>query len=723
MSSAVKKPLFDQPLMDLHDELIVDLFAGGGGASSGIEQALGRMVDIAINHDAKAVAVHRANHPQTKHYTSDVFEIDPRFVTGGRPVGLLWASPDCTFHSKARGKKPIRSSKRKRRALAWVVTRWAGQVKPRVIYLENVEEFADWGPLVAKRERRTKKGNEAGRCLKASGEIATGGEYVPLEDQELVPSKRHKRRSFDRWVQSLRDNGYEVEWRELIAYEYGAPTIRKRLFLTARCDGKAISWSKVGEGLRVYGDPNAKGFDKSGLKPWRTTAECIDWSVPMLSIFASREEARAFGKKHGRNAPIRPLVFNTNRRIARGVLRFVLKAAKPYLVRTPNGIEGPYSTRVDQTSGAERNGVTRIDEPSRTIHTANGQTLSSALINPITHRGEHRIAKTADEPFPTVTTSHRGEHGLVGVGLYPRYGEAPGQEPRCRSAEEPSAAVVGTGNGDSLFAASMTTYHTEKEAPAGVPVPPRGQEVGQPINTLDTQNRYGVVGAVVSEYYGSNVDGRPIDAPSGTQTTHDRSGVVGALMAQHNGGFAEGNSGDGRPMDAPSSTITNKGSNQGVIGTFFDTNHSDQNWDNRSGRPIDEPSGAVCAFGNRQTLIGAGMTKFAQYGEGQSPDEPLDTVMAGAPRHGIVGAQLMTNTSGSAGREVDSPSSTLTTGEQQIIVGSEVHPLPIHPQAQASSDSLTSPNPSNATPTAAACSPGTGSLIQFRGGSRVRNLD
>lgn len=196
--------LTPQLLLDIHRELVVDLFAGGGGASAGIEQAIGRHVDIAINHDPEAVSLHEANHPQTRHYVSDVFAAAPRAVTGGRPVGLLWASPDCTFHSKARGGKPHRdrNQARRRRALAWVVVRWARDVRPRVIALENVEEFQHWGPL--------------------------------LDDGQPCPDRRGQ--SFGRWVAQLRDLGYQVEWKELRGCDYGAPTIRKRLFLIARCD-------------------------------------------------------------------------------------------------------------------------------------------------------------------------------------------------------------------------------------------------------------------------------------------------------------------------------------------------------------------------------------------------------------------------------------------------------------------------------------------------------
>lgn len=224
--------LSPQLLLDVADELVVDLFAGGGGASTGIEQAIGRHVDIAVNHDPEAVSLHMRNHPQTQHHISDVFEVDPLSVTHGRPVGLLWASPDCKHFSKAKGGKPV---SKKIRGLAWVVVRWAKAVRPRVICLENVEEFQTWGPLA-----------EDGR-----------------------PCPVRKGSTFREWKQQLQELGYIIEHRELRACDYGAPTIRKRLFLVARCDGEPIAWPKATHG--------PKG---SGLKPYRTAADCIDWSLP-----------------------------------------------------------------------------------------------------------------------------------------------------------------------------------------------------------------------------------------------------------------------------------------------------------------------------------------------------------------------------------------------------------------------------------------------------------
>jgi DNA (cytosine-5)-methyltransferase 1 len=270
-----------QLALRLHDELVVDNFAGGGGASLGIEWALGRSPDIAVNHDPEAIAMHEANHPNTRHICGNVWDVNPKGVTNGRRVGLAWFSPDCTFHSKARGAKPFRDPKsaKGRRGLAWVVTRWARAVKPRVCVVENVEELQDWGPL----------------------------------DANGRPDPERAGLTFRRWVGQLRACGYEVEWRELRACDFGAPTIRKRLFVIARCDGKPIVWPEP-----THGPGRAK--------PWRTAAECIEWSLPCPSIFLTREEGKAIGVK-------RPLVEKTLARIARGVRRFVLEAPTPFIVR------------------------------------------------------------------------------------------------------------------------------------------------------------------------------------------------------------------------------------------------------------------------------------------------------------------------------------------------------------------------------------------------------
>lgn len=325
---------------NLNDDLIVDLFAGGGGASTGIEMATGRYVDIAVNHDPEAVAMHEMNHPQTRHFCEDVFEVDPVAVTKGKPVGLLWASPDCKHFSKAKGGKPV---SKKIRSLAWVVVKWARLVRPRVICLENVEEFQTWGPLV----------ND-------------------------MPDPLRKGETFCRWVAELRNLGYDVQYKELRACDYGAPTIRKRFFLVARCDGLPIVFPKPTHG--------------KGLKPYRTAAEIIDWSIPCPSIF-------------GRN---KPLSDNTLRRIANGIFKFVINAKKPFIVKDCANI------LIQMGYGdAEGRRVLDLGKPLGTI-TSGGNKF--ALVSAFLAKHYSGVVGTrADNPLGTVTTIDH--HSLVTVGL------------------------------------------------------------------------------------------------------------------------------------------------------------------------------------------------------------------------------------------------------------------------------------------------------------------
>ena len=283
----------------LWDELIVDNFAGGGGASLGIEWGLGRGVDIAINHDREAVEMHKANHPWTKHYTEDVWDVDPVKVCKGRSVGLAWFSPDCKHFSKAKGGQPV---SRKIRGLAWVAVKWGKKKSPRVIMLENVEEFQDWGPLI--------------HVCDSDGKPKFDSEGRPV----MMPCGVNKGKTFYLWVHRLEQLGYKVDWRELRACDYGAPTIRKRLFLIARRDGLPIVWPDP-----THGDPKSEEVKSGKLQPWKTAADCIDWSIPCHSIFLTKEEARAVGVK-------RPLADATMRRIAKGVMRYVIESLEPFVV-------------------------------------------------------------------------------------------------------------------------------------------------------------------------------------------------------------------------------------------------------------------------------------------------------------------------------------------------------------------------------------------------------
>lgn len=444
--------LHPQYLLPLADELVVDLFAGGGGASTGIEAAIGRHVDIAVNHDPEAVSLHQVNHPQTEHHVSNVWEVDPRVVCAGRPIGLLWASPDCTFHSKARGGKPHRdrNKARRRRGLASVVVKWVRLLKPtgqhpRVIHLENVEEFQHWGPLLA--------------------------------DGTPCPERRGS--SFGRWVAQLRNLGYQVEWRELRACDYGAPTIRKRLFLVARRDGMPIVWPEP-----THAAKPGKG---SGMKPWRTAADCIDWTLPCPSIF-ERE---------------RPLAEATLRRVARGVMRYVVKAAKPFLVHIAHGDGKP--------GGVQRWGS-----------------------------GTHDI----DKPVPTVTT--KAEHMLaVPTLVQTGYGERPGQAPRVPGIDKPLGTVVG-GQKHALVAAFLAKLY------GGV----TGHGVEQPLGTVTTSDHHSAVAYTLVGVGGRTGQGQATsygaDRPMRTVTAKADTAVVAAFLTAYYGSDQD------TPLDDPMHTVTTK---------------------------------------------------------------------------------------------------------------------------------------------------------------------
>lgn len=415
--------LTPQFLLPVHSELVVDLFAGGGGASTGIEQAIGRPVDIAVNHDPEAVSLHTANHPQTCHFCSDVFEVDPLTVTEGQPVGLLWASPDCKHFSKAKGGKPV---SKKIRGLAWVVIKWAKLTKPRVICLENVEEFQTWGPL--------------------------GPNNRPCPERKGL--------TFQRWKKQLENLGYKVEHRELRACDYGAPTIRKRLFLVARCDGLPIVWPTP-----THAKPDAKGKVPAGMKPWRTAADCIDWSIPAPSIF-ERDK---------------PLADATCRRIAKGIMRYVVEAEQPFIV------PGVAATLV-QTGYGERPGqaprVPGLDKPLGTVVAGQKHALVQAFL------AKHYtgvVGHELDKPTGTVTTVDH--HSLVTANLI-HMGHGEGKEGGkrwshgIRDVQDPLNTITAQGAAAGVVHSFLVKYYSEG-----------GQDAActDPMHTIPTKDRMGLV--------------------------------------------------------------------------------------------------------------------------------------------------------------------------------------------------------------------------------------
>ena len=470
-------------------EIIVDSFAGGGGASTGIELATGRVVDVAINHDSDAILMHRTNHPHTEHYQASVWDVDPCEVCRGRPVGLLWASPDCKHFSKAKGGKPV---DKRIRGLAWIVLRWAGTVRPRVIILENVEEFQTWGPV--------RKGH---------------------------PVKSKAGQTFRKWLSQLEALGYAVEWRELVAADYGAPTTRKRFFLVARCDGAPIVWPEP-----THAPSGSRDVLEGRKKPWRSAAEVIDWSLPCPSIFDTREAIR---EKYGLSAQ-RPLRPNTMRRVIRGVDKFAIKAPEPFLV-------------VVNHAGDFRGQNTA--DPLQTVTAKHGYGVASPLLAPLTVTNTtNSTGAPASAPVHTVTTA--GNQMLITPTLA-AIGQTGGGE-RGRKITEPTHTQVSKAE-ECLVATALIQYHTEQSEHV------RGQKITGPIMTIDAANRYGLTAASLVKYYGNNQHGQNIRDPLHTVISKDHEGLVTAHLVKMKGTNLGG------PATEPVQTITAGGSHHGVVTT------------------------------------------------------------------------------------------------------------------------------------------------------------
>lgn len=494
----------------LFREIIVDNFAGGGGASSGIEMAIGRSVDIAINHDPKAISMHKTNHPDTEHYCESVWDVDPRSAVKGRMVGLCWLSPDCKHFSKAKGGRPVEKNIR---GLAWVAVRWAATVKPRVIMMENVEEFKTWGPLIPKTDPKT------GRLLKliqneddevtARFVVAEPGEFVPNDKRVYIPDPKRKGITFNAFVNALKRQGYQVDWRELRACDYGAPTIRKRLFLIARRDGRPIVWPKP-----THGDPNSMEVKSGKLKPWSTAAEIIDWSIPCHSIF---------GRK-------KPLAENTMKRIARGIKKFVIDNPNPFIIKVNH-------------AGDDFRGQA-LDAPMQTITAKNGWGLVSPFIARIgqTKFNGDRMQYPMEQPLTTITT--KAEHLLVTPVISRQFGRSIGHP-----IDDPLGTITAGGSGKSqLVAAFLSKYHGEVS-----PTEVRGQSPDEPLRTLDTSNRFSLVTSHLVKLRGTCKHGQLVTEPMPTITAGGlHIGEVRAFLLKYYG------TNIGQGIDEPIQTITTK---------------------------------------------------------------------------------------------------------------------------------------------------------------------
>jgi len=640
--------------------MIVDSFAGGGGASTGIEMALGRSPDIAINHNPAALALHAANHPDTLHLSENVWQVDPLDYVRDRHVGLAWFSPDCKHFSKAKGGKPV---ERNIRDLAWVVVLWAERVRPDVILLENVEEFRDWGPL--REEER-------------------GGKVVLMPD----PDKRGA--TFAKWAKQLRRLGYRLEHRELRACDYGAPTIRKRLFLVARCDGQKIVWPAP-----THGRPDHPDVVAGRKKPWRTAAEIIDWSLPCPSIFDTSEEVFA---KHGLRS-VRPLADATMSRVARGVKRYVLDAKRPFLVSVAHGYSGgrreypvdephgvvtaggishaavvPSIIRSDHHSAAARNGVHDTQEPLRTV-TGNG---GLAVLAPAVIR--HNSGATghdAREPLATVTANSfikrpggAAPLGVIAPVLAAYYGEGQGSVDRAVTAEEPLRTVV-TENRHAVVAPYMVPRYGERPGqdprtvPADAPMP----------TVVPTSNQGTLVVPTLVGCGGRAGQSRPRsgDEPAATITAKADVCVTAAFLAQHNNDRRrEGGVNPGREADEPISTITQT-PQQAVVSAFVS-----RQFGTSTGHAMDEPAHTATAEVNKSALIVPHLMTMRNAGKPfNGADEPTHTVTAGGAGLSVVAPFFQKYYGTGDGQRADEPAHTVTVKDRLGFCEGELHPEPL----------------------------------------------
>lgn len=488
-----------QYTLSFEDEINGDLFAGGGGASTGYEVGTGKPVHFAINHNEDAISQHQANHPGCRHYHSDVFEVDPHLVIdefGGRPIGHLHASPDCTDHSQAAGGQP---RKKAIRSLAWVIHKWAGRAKPRIITMENVEQMLNWAPLVAKRCPKT------GRVVtletivhpktgRKTYRVAEPGERVPVTNQYLVPCKKRKGQNWQHFVEGLRSMGYQVQWRTLRACDYGAGTTRERLFLIARRDGLPITWPK----------PTHAKHPKAGQKKWVTAADSIDWSIPVPSIFTRK----------------RPLADNTLRRIAKGIQKFVLDSAEPFIVPIAN-----YGTGES---------VQPVNEPLRTI-TAWPRGGSFSLVAPTIVSVAHgnsggRREYPVEEPLGTILAG--GATHAVATAYMAQmnggYNETPGHDLR-----KPMTAITSKGSQQQLVTAFLSrqfgaSIGSDVTTPAPTITAGGGGKSALVQCTLSPEQEAGAlqVAAFLMHYYSEGGQWGDLRNPLGTITTKDRLALV-----------------------------------------------------------------------------------------------------------------------------------------------------------------------------------------------------
>ncbi|WP_084693662.1 DNA cytosine methyltransferase [Paracoccus sp. 228] len=604
-----------------HLPMIIDSFAGGGGASAGIEAALGRSPDVAINHSEKVLALHAANHPETVHLDSNIWDVDPLAVTKGRHVGLLWASPDCKHFSKAKGGAP---RDRNIRDLAWVVVRWAEFAKPDVICMENVEEFVTWGPV----------------------------------DNDGQPIKEFAGQIFEMWIARLRKAGYKVQWRELRACDYGAPTIRKRWFLVARRDGRRIAWPKL-----THGDPKSEKVRKGKLLPWVGAHTCIDWSLPCPSIFDSKAEVF---EKHGLRA-VRPLADNTLARVARGMKRYVLEADRPFLVNLTHG------GRVEDAA-----------EPFRTITGAHRG--EKATVVPIVSQmyGSGGGRGDIDRPLGTVTAD--GQHASLIAASVQRFNTgATGQDMRDPMATITANSWIKKPGGAAplgVLAPYLATFYGHGEQRGK-----RAADLVEPLRTVTVENRHAVIAPVLT-YAQQGGGNRAATDPHHTicASKKDQNSLIAATMVQT--GYGERTGQQPRALDvaAPLGTVVAGGAKHAPVAAFL----AQQNNDTRRaggvhpGRAANEPMSTVTQSGSHQTPVAAFIARQFGASTGHAADTPLGTITAGGQGKSQLVASWFAKYYGTGdGARADEPCHTVTVKDRMGHMQAELAAPPFAPEHHA----------------------------------------
>jgi DNA (cytosine-5)-methyltransferase 1 len=529
------------------DEIVVDFFCGGGGAGTGLEMGLGRTVSVAKNHSPAAISMHTVNHPGAKHFTTDVFDGDPDTECGGKAVGWFHMSPDCTHHSQAAGGQP---RKREIRNLSWIGLKWAGKKKPRVISLENVKQILQWGPLVAKRCKST------GRVVKLGGGIAAPGEVVPVDQQFLVPDPARRGQTWAVFVAELERLGYAVEWRVIRACDFGAPTSRERLFMIARCDGQPIVWP----------EPTHAKRPAKGQRPWRTAAECIDFSDLGKSIF-------------GRKKDLAPA---TLRRVAKGMKKFVIDNPAPFIVPIAN-----WSGETVQSA----------NEPLRTV-TSYPKGGAFSVVSPVMvgAGGPEYSGKptSAEQPVGTLLTqNHRGfaAASLVQLGN----GDKPGAAPRSADMHDPLGTIMASGGKYAIAAAHLVKFRFDDA----------GKALDEPLPTITSGGNYqrpaGAAHAMgVSTVFMAQMNGgfntthaKGVDEPMTTVTnTGSQQQLVAASLVHLRGNC------DARDTAEPLHTISAGGQHHGLVTAFME-----RQFGASVGQPLDEPAPTVTAGGGGKSSV------------------------------------------------------------------------------------------------------------------------